>query len=109
MQTSFSLLDQPIAVVDSWNYLGVALISGKSFLCSCDEELSSFYRSVNSVLNVQGKPSDDIMMRIVYAVCAPTLLYACEAKDPRPGDLTQLNTAVNKAIRKFFVFVHDGI
>ena len=104
MQTSFSLLDQPIAVVDSWNYLGVALISGKSFLCSCDEELSSFYRSVNSVLNVQGKPSDDIMMRILYTVCVPTLLYACEAKDPRPGDLTRLNTAVNKAIRKIFGF-----
>ena len=48
-------------------------------------------------------PEND-MMKILYTVCVPTLLYACEVKDLRSGELTLVNSAVNKAIRKIFGF-----
>ena len=102
---SFTLLGRKLDIVDTWKYLGVTVVSDKIFLCTCKEELTSFYRSVNSVLNTQaGRPSDDIMMRILYSVCVPTLLYACEVKDLCSGDMTRVNSAVNNAIRKIFGF-----
>ena len=102
---SFTLLGKRLDIVNTWKYLGVTVISDKFFLCTCKEELTSFYRSVNSVLNIHvGRPSDDIMMRILYSVCVPTLLYACEVKDLCSGDMTKVNSAVNNAIRKIFGF-----
>ena len=102
---SFTLLVRKLEIVDTWKYLGVTVISDKLFMCTCKDELTTFYRSVNSVLNIQvGRPNDEIMMRILYSVCVPTLLYACEVKDMCSGDMTKINSAVNNAIRKIFGF-----
>ena len=43
-------------------------------------------------------------MTILYSICVPTLLYACEVKDLPSRELIDMNTAVNNAIRKIFSF-----
>ena len=42
--------------------------------------LSLFYRSTNTVLNIVRKPSEEVMMRILYSVCVPILTFACDVK-----------------------------
>ena len=93
-----------IDVVQKWKYLGVTVLSGDNFICSSDEDLKGFFRASNSVLNVNGKPNVDILMEILYSVCVPKLLYACEVKDLTNNEMLKLNTAVNDAIRKIFNF-----
>ena len=56
------------------------------------------------MLNVNGKPNVDILMKILYSVCVPKLLYACEVKNHANNEMVRLNTAVNDAIRKIFTF-----
>ena len=41
---------------------------------------------------------------ILYSVCVPTLLYACEVKDLPSSEIIEMNTAVNNAIRKIVTF-----
>ena len=43
-------------------------------------------------------------MKILYSVCVPKLLYACEVKELGNNDVMRLNTAVNDAIRKIHTF-----
>ena len=102
--TRFTFKGNVIDVVREWKYLGATVLSGKEFLCSCDAELCAFFRASNSVLNVDGKPSNEILMKILYTICVPKLLYACEVKDLANNEITRLNTAVNDAIRKIFSF-----
>ena len=101
---TFTLNGKSIDVVEKWKYLGVTVLSGDNFICSSDEDLKGFFRASNSVLNVNGKPNVDILMKILYSVCVPKLLYACEVKDLTNNEMLKLNTAVNDAIRKIFSF-----
>ena len=101
---AFTLKGKVIDVVEKWKYLGVTVVSGDDFRCSSDEDLKGFFRASNSVLNVQGKPNVDILMKILYSVCVPKILYACEVKDYSQNEIMKLNTAVNDAIRKIFTF-----
>ena len=93
-----------IDIVLEWRYLSATVLSGKQSLCSCEAKLRAFYRASNSVLNVDGKPSNEIWMKILYLICVPKLLYACKVKDLASSDILRLNTAVNDAIRKIFSF-----
>ena len=43
-------------------------------------------------------------MKILYAVCVPKLLFACEVKNYTNNEMLKLNTAVNDAIRKIISF-----
>ena len=101
---SFKLKGKRIEIVNKWKYLGVTVVSGSRFLCTGEEEMKSFFRATNSVLNTIRKPSNDVLMTILYSICVPTLLYACEVKDLPNSELIDMNTAVNNAIRRIFSF-----
>ena len=101
---SFYLKGKRIEMVNRWKYLGVTVLSGKRFLCTGKEEIKSFFRATNSVMNATRKPSNDVLMTILYSVCVPTLLYACEVKDLPSSEIIEMNTAVNNAIRKIVTF-----
>ena len=102
--TSFTLKGKSIDIVKEWKYLGVTVVSGPRFSCSNRAELKTFYRTSNSVLNVSKKPSEKIMMKILYTICVPTLLYACNVKEYSSSEIADFNTAVNDAIRKIHSF-----
>jgi len=64
--------------VSEWKYLGVVLVTENGFYCSAKQRRSSFYRSSNSILNVLKKPSEQVLLKLLYSVCVPNLTYACD-------------------------------
>ena len=88
--------------VPEWKYLGVTVMSEKSFCCSVNKPRSTFYRSANSILNVLNGPSEDVQMKLLYSICVPNVTYACDVVDYHNKDKQSLHVAVNDAIRKIF-------
>ena len=70
-----------ISFESEWKYLGVVLKSGTRFGCSIVERVKSFYRSLNSILRVEGRSNDMAMLRLIEAHCVPILCYAIEMTD----------------------------
>ena len=93
-----------IDYVDSVTYLGTKIISENGLCFSSADDLLSFYRSSNAVLNVAKKPSIHILMHLLYANCIPTLTYACAVKEYPQREMIDCNTAINDAIRKIFTY-----
>ena len=77
---SFGLMlnGSPIEWVERWKYLGVSLIHGPRFGCCIDETISKFYRSANSILRVDGRSDDVVMLSLLETHCLPVLSYAIE-------------------------------
>ena len=93
-----------VEYVDSIKYLGVTIVSRPCFTYSSDTDLRSFYRAVNSVLNVLHGPNEMIQMQLLYSNCVPILTYASAVKDFPAREMTKCNTALNDAIRRIFTF-----
>ena len=68
----------PIEWVEKWKYLGVTLVHGRRFGCCVEDTLSKFYRALNSILRVNGKSDDIVMLRLIEAHCVSLLSYAVE-------------------------------
>lgn len=62
-----------ISWAEEWPYLGVTLKSDKCFSCSVKDRIRKFYRSTNSILRIDGKSNDMIMLRLLKAHCVPIL------------------------------------
>ena len=76
-----SMNGSPIDFVSEWKYLGVVLKTGKRFGCSVSERVKSFYRSLNSILRVEGRSDDMVLLRLIEAHSVPILTYAIENTD----------------------------
>ena len=96
------LNDKPIEFVPEWKYLGVTLQSANGFHCSVRKMRSSFYCSTNSILSVMRKPSDHVLMKLLYSICVPILTYACDVATYHHKEKESLHVALNDAIRKIF-------
>ena len=88
---------------DEWTYLGVKLRSGKTFDCSVSDRVKKFYRCTNSILRIDGRSNDMVMLRLIETHCVPLLTYAIEVvhvvnRDER----RQLRVAYNSVFRKIF-------
>ena len=97
------LNDTPIEWVKEWKYLGVTLKSGPRFNCSITERVKAFYRSLNSILRIEGHSEDMIMLQLIETNCIPILTYAIETvhvinRDERRS----LRVAYNSVYRKLF-------
>ena len=68
----------PVDWVSEWKYLGVILKSGSQFSCSVTERVKSFYRSLNSILRVEGRSDDMVLLQLIETHCIPILTYAIE-------------------------------
>ena len=75
------LNDLPITIVSSYKYLGVNLLAGKRFDTPIRKPLMSFYCITNAILNVLNKPSENVLMKLLYSNCVPILTYGCEVID----------------------------
>ena len=94
----------PVDFVDSVKYLGITLVSKPTLSYTAENDLRSFYRSANSILNVINGPNEIIMMHLLYANCVPILTYGSAIKQFPSREMTSCNTALNDAIRKIFSF-----
>ena len=98
------LNNSPIDFTDENKYLGIYVIAGKRFSSSSRKPLASFYGTANTILNVLRKPSEQVLMHLLYANCVPKLTYACEIRSHSSGEMSQMDVAVNDAIRRIFTF-----
>ena len=89
-----------LEIVREWKYLGVTIVSGKEFSCSPRKCLAAFYRTSNTILNVIRKPSNKVMMKLLYSIAVPNLTYASDVIVFK--DMHRLHVATNDAIRKIF-------
>ena len=90
--------------VSEWKYLGVVLVSCKTFSCSAKKARIAFYRSANSILRAVRGPSEVVQMKLLYSICVPNLTYACEVTDFNYKDKDTLSVALNDAIRRIFSY-----
>ena len=98
------LNNTPIDFTDESKYLGVSVLAGNRFSTSSRKPLASFYSTANTILNVLHKPSERVLMHLLYANCVPKLTYACEIRSYSSREMTQMDVALNDAIRKIFTF-----
>ena len=92
----------PVDYTHSVTYLGTKIISEKGFKFACDNDLIKFYRASNSILTAVEKPSEEILLQLLYTNCIPTLTYACAVKTYSSRQMQNCNTAVNDALRRIF-------
>ena len=60
-------------------YLGVHVVTGKSFKLSLHAATSQFYKAVNGVLSkCQNKNNDIVLLKLIVSYCKPLLVYATE-------------------------------
>ena len=93
----------PVDWVEEWKYLGVVLKSGRTFGCSITERVKSFYRSLNSILRVEGRSDELVLLGLIEAHCTPILTYAIETIVVNNRDeFRSLRVAYNSVFRKLF-------
>ena len=93
----------PVEWVREWKYLGVTLKAGRHFGCSITERIKSFYRSLNSILRVEGRSDDMIILQLIETHCTPILTYAIEViKVIDRDERRSLRVAYNSIFRKLF-------
>ena len=97
-----SLNGDTIEYCHSVKYLGTQVVSDKGLSFSASKDLSSFYRASNAILRAVTKPSDEILLHILYTNCIPILTYACAVKEYTSRQMQECNTAVNNAFRLIF-------
>ena len=93
----------PIPWVEKWDYLGLKLKSGPSFGCCIREKVSKFYGALNSILRIEGKSDDMVMLNLLEAHCIPILSYGIEVLHVSDSDeLRKLRVAYNSVYRNMF-------
>ena len=89
--------------VDRYKYLGVTVLSGTTFSTSHLKPLIKFRSAANTVLNVHQKPSEPILMKMLYATCVPHLTFASDVVYYSTSEMQALN-ALNDCIRRIFTY-----
>ena len=99
-----TLNNAPLEFVKEFKYLGVLIKSENVFFCSSKRPRTAFFRSSNSILNVMKKPSEPVLMKLLYSICVPNLTYACEVAHFHYKEKESLHVALNDAIRRIFSY-----
>ena len=70
---------QPLQWVSEFRYLGVFIVSSRSFKCSLVHAKRSFYAAVNGLFGkLLNLASEEVILELVRAKCIPILLYGLE-------------------------------
>ena len=102
-----TLNGMPIDWVPEWKYLGVVLKSGDRFNCSITDKVKSYYRSLNSILRVEGRSDDMVLLRLIEAHCLPILTYGVETIHVANRDEKRsMRVAYNAIFRRLFGYRH---
>ena len=67
------------------------------------EKLCSFYRALNSLIRIEGRPDEIVLLRLLEAHCLPILTYGLEVIFVADSDVRrQLRVAYNSIFRRIF-------
>ena len=83
---------------------GVTVVAGSTFTTSHLKSLVKFRSSANTILNVHQKPSEQILLKMLYTTCVPHLTYASDVIHYSSSQMQPLNVALNDTIRRIFTF-----
>ena len=73
------------------------------FGCSVTNKMKNFYKSLNSVLRVEGRSDDMVLLSLIEAHCLPILTYASEMIHVANRDERRsLRVAYNAIFRRIF-------
>ena len=94
--------------VEQWEYLGVTIKSGNQFSCCVKDKLCSFYRALNSIVRIDGRPDELVLLRLLEAHCLPILTYGIEIIHVvNRDDRRQLRVAYNSMFRTLFHYSYN--
>ena len=100
---TLTLNNKPVDWTDKWPYLGIMLKSNKVFDCCIAERIRKFYRCANSILRIEGRSNETVMLRLLESHCVPILTYGIEIVTINNRDeRRQLRVAYNSLFRKLF-------
>jgi len=84
-------------------FLGVTILSSKSFLCDFHEARSNFYKALNTILgNLGSNPPIEVALKLIQSKCFPILMYGLSAVTINSKELNKLTFAYNSVFYKLF-------
>ena len=83
-------------------YLGIWILSDKSFHLDLSETRRKFFMSVNYLLSKCKYTGDLVKLQLCESQCLPILLYATECVNLNNSDLKAINSWWNSVYRKIF-------
>ena len=98
------MYEKDLGFVDQYKYLGVNVVSDRSFKVNSTLPLIKFRSCVNTIINVNARPSEHVLLKLLYSNCVPILTYACEVTCFSSGIINEMNVSLNDAIRKIFSY-----
>ena len=93
---------RPVEYTDTITYLGTTIVNRKGFTFSSVADLKKFYRASNAILRAINKPSEEVIMHLIYTCCIPILSYGCAVKEYSSRQMQDCVTATNDALRLIF-------
>ena len=94
------ITSKAIVWVDSCSYLGIKLISEKSF--SNDVQNRKFFGAVNNILSNGRILSEECLIELIHKQCLPILTYGCCNWNLNNEGKRQISVCFNRAIKKIF-------
>ena len=82
----------------------VCVVAGISFSTSNLRSLIRFRSSANTILNVARRPSEPVLMKLLFTICVPHLTYASEVLTYCAHQRQPMTVALNDCIRQIFSF-----
>ena len=84
-------------------YLGIEMISSRSFKCAFDNAKKSFYKSFNAIFGKIGRYSSaEVVIHLLKVKCLPIILYGLNACPVNTIDKKSLDFAIFKTLAKIF-------
>jgi hypothetical protein len=89
--------------VNSCRYLGIFIVSGRTFKCSFDDAKSRFFRAFNAIYGKIGRlASEEVVISLLRTKCIPILLYATEACPLLVRNKQSFEFAITRVFMKLF-------
>ena len=101
---SLYMYGDALEVVNQYKYLGVTIVAGKKFSTTYVKPLMKFRSTANTILNVGHRPSEQVLMKLLYSICVPSLTYASEVCEYSSSQMQPLTVALNDCIRRIFSY-----
>jgi Reverse transcriptase (RNA-dependent DNA polymerase) len=89
--------------VTTCKYLGIEMLSSRSFKCAFDNAKKSFYKSFNAIFGKIGRhASADVVIHLLKIKCLPIILYGLNACPVNATDKKSLDFVIFKTLAKIF-------
>jgi hypothetical protein len=103
LSCTLTIDNSAIQWVSKIKYLGVFILSGKSFHTDSSKAKGKYFGCINSILSVMGKSRNEMVaVKLVTSHCLPTLTYDCEVWSVKAEDLHKMNVMWNNSFRRIF-------